>query len=108
MLALHGRGAERELQLQFLRTPLELLPRDDKSDEVGAVKLERNKLEAKGDGSQRAIGTGEFEVVPVRSLPVCKESQVVTSLYTARTSNPLAKTGAFINTAHPGQSLVRH
>ncbi|CAL8471382.1 g10924 [Coccomyxa elongata] len=56
--------AERQLRLQFLRTPVELLPRDETSDEVGAVKLERNQLEAKGDGSQRAVGTGELEVVP--------------------------------------------
>ena len=53
--------------------PMELLPRDENSDEVGAVKLERNELVANGGGSQRAVGTGEVEVVPVRSLSVCSK-----------------------------------
>ncbi len=82
-----GRRAERELHLQFLRTPVELLPRDETSDEVGAVKLEKNQLEAKGDGSQRAVGTGEFEVVPVRFLSICMSSQLSTSQGLHKQSN---------------------
>ncbi len=60
------RGAERELHLHFLRTPLELVPRDDERTTVGNVKLEANVLQAKGDGSQQAVGTGEYEVLRVR------------------------------------------
>ncbi|EIE19717.1 nucleotide-binding domain-containing protein [Coccomyxa subellipsoidea C-169] len=61
-------GAERELHLHFLRTPLELLPRDEERTTVGAVKLEANVLQAKGDGSQQAVGTGEYEVLRVHMV----------------------------------------
>ena len=50
------RDATRHLHMHFLRTPLELLPRSPECPAVGGVKLEVNKLQAREDGSQAAIG----------------------------------------------------
>lgn len=63
----HDRNTDRELHLHFLRTPVELLPREGDTV-VGSVKLEANVLQAKGDGSQEAVGTGEHEILPVGSF----------------------------------------
>jgi hypothetical protein len=51
--------------MRFLRTPLEMLPSDSDPGRVGAVKLERNALQPRPDGSQRPMGTGDFEALPV-------------------------------------------
>lgn len=61
------RGAEKELHLRFLRTPVEVLPKAPASEEAGAVKLEVNQLHPLANGSQKALGTGEFETLPVCS-----------------------------------------
>ena len=64
------REATRHLHLHFLRTPLEVLPRSPGCPAVGGVELELNKLEARGDGSQAAVGLGQHETLPVRSRPL--------------------------------------
>ncbi|CAL5228332.1 g11441 [Coccomyxa viridis] len=56
--------ATRHLHMHFLRTPLELLPRSPGCPAVGGVKLEVNKLQAREDGSQTAIGLGQYESLP--------------------------------------------
>lgn len=55
--------------MHFLRTPAEVLPSEADPGRAGAVKLERNALQPKPDGSQRAVGTGEFEIQSVKTLP---------------------------------------
>ncbi len=62
------RDATRHLHMHFLRTPLELLPRSPECPAVGGVKLEVNKLQAREDGSQAAIGLGQYETLPVRVI----------------------------------------
>ena len=51
--------------MHFLRTPLELLPRSAESHSVSGVKLEVNELRAREDGSQAAVGLGQYETLPV-------------------------------------------
>ena len=51
--------------MHFLCTPLELLPRSIKCHSVNAVKLEVNELRAQEDGSQAAVGLGQYETLPV-------------------------------------------
>ena len=60
------RDATRHLHMHFLRTPLELLPRSPECPAVGGVKLEVNKLQAREDGLQAAVGCGQYETLPVR------------------------------------------
>jgi len=68
-------GAPRRIHLRFLVSPVELVERDGR---VGALRLERNRLEPRGDGLA-ARGTGTFEELPAglvvravgyRSLPL--------------------------------------
>ena len=53
--------------MHFLRSPAALLPRRPGCGAVGAVRLERNELALRMDGSQAAVGTGCFETLPVGS-----------------------------------------
>ena len=51
--------------MHFLCTPLELLPRSAGCHTVNGVKLEVNELRAQEDGSQAAVGLGQYETLPV-------------------------------------------
>ncbi|WP_309570523.1 FAD-dependent oxidoreductase [Deinococcus sp.] len=53
-------GKDRRIHLRFLVSPTEIL--DDGHGNVGGLKVERNTLDASGN----ALGTGEFEVLPVQ------------------------------------------
>lgn len=53
-------GAGRSLSLRFFSSPVEILGVDGR---VTAVRIERNRLEIGEDGWQRAVGTGETEIV---------------------------------------------
>ncbi|WP_168734702.1 FAD-dependent oxidoreductase [Deinococcus sp. KSM4-11] len=53
-------GKDRRIHLRFLVSPVEIL--DDGQGNVGGLKVERNALDADGN----AVGTGEFEVLPVQ------------------------------------------
>jgi len=53
-------GAERRLVLRFLTSPVELLEADG---QVGAVRLERNRLVAGAGGYLRSEGTGSFDSI---------------------------------------------
>ncbi len=62
--AAHGRtGKPRTLELRFLVSPVELVA--DATGGVRAIVLEKNRLEARPDGSLAARGTGETEVLEV-------------------------------------------
>lgn len=54
------RGAGRRIHLRFLLSPVAIEP-DASGRRVGAVVLERNRLEARADGSLAAVGTGVTE-----------------------------------------------
>ena len=54
---------EKKLHLRFLVSPTEILT--DADGRVSALRLERNRLELKPDGSLAARGTGESEVLEV-------------------------------------------
>mmetsp|Transcript_910 Transcript_910/g.2708 ORF Transcript_910/g.2708 Transcript_910/m.2708 type:complete len:487 (+) Transcript_910:204-1664(+) len=56
-------SAEREVRLRFLKTPVEFRPAADDASRVGSVVVENCVLEGPA-GSQRAVGTGEFEELP--------------------------------------------
>lgn len=69
-------GRPRRIHLRFLVSPVEIVEREGR---VGALRLERNRLEARPDGTAKAVGTGSFETLPVglvvravgyRSLPL--------------------------------------
>jgi ferredoxin/flavodoxin---NADP+ reductase len=69
-------GRPRRIHLRFLASPVEVVGADGR---VGALRVERNRLEAGSGGGTRAVGTGRFEVLPVglvvravgyRSLPL--------------------------------------
>ncbi len=53
-------GAERRLVLRFLTSPVELL---EAGGQVGAVRLERNRLVAGAGGYLRSEGTGSFDSI---------------------------------------------
>lgn len=53
-------GKPRAVELRFLLSPVELIG----DERVTAVRFERNELVPDGHGGQRAVGTGEFEVIP--------------------------------------------
>ncbi len=55
-------GKERRLHLRFLVSPVEVL--DDGEGHVAGLKIERNRLDDAGN----AVGTGEFEVLPVQMV----------------------------------------
>ncbi|MEX2536221.1 MAG: FAD-dependent oxidoreductase [Trueperaceae bacterium] len=54
-------GKPRKVHLRFCLSPVEILG----SERVEALKLERNRLEVREDGSIAAVPTGEFETWPV-------------------------------------------
>ena len=54
-------GKPRTVRLRFCLSPVEILG----GERVEALKLERNRLEPRDDGSIRAVPTGEFETWPV-------------------------------------------
>ncbi|WP_420596984.1 FAD-dependent oxidoreductase [Deinococcus sp.] len=56
------RGLPRRVHLRFLVSPTEL--QDDGQGRVGAVRIERNRL----DDSGNAVGTGEYEELPVQMV----------------------------------------
>ena len=55
-------GKERRLHLRFLVSPVQVL--DDGEGHVAGLKIERNRLDDAGN----AVGTGEFEVLPVQMV----------------------------------------
>ncbi|MFC4452747.1 FAD-dependent oxidoreductase [Deinococcus sonorensis] len=55
-------GKERRVHLRFLVSPVEVL--DDGQGRVGGLKIERNRLDEAGN----AVGTGEYEVLPVQMV----------------------------------------
>ena len=55
-------GKERRLHLRFLVSPTEIL--DDSNGHVAGLRIERNRLDESGN----AVGTGEFEVLPVQMV----------------------------------------
>ncbi|MDZ7703770.1 MAG: NADP oxidoreductase, partial [Trueperaceae bacterium] len=54
-------GKPRRIHLRFFVSPVEITG----DGAVEAVKLERNKLEIDASGYQNAVGTGEYETLPV-------------------------------------------
>jgi len=54
-------GAPRRIVMRFLASPVEIIGEDGR---VAAVKIERNTLVQSPDGSLRAKGTGQYEVLP--------------------------------------------
>ncbi len=54
----------RRVHLRFLASPIEILG----DTKVEAIKLEKNKLELSDSGYINAVGTGEFEVLPVQMV----------------------------------------
>ncbi len=57
------RAQAKKLYLRFLVSPTEILA--DAAGKVAGVRLEKNRLEARPDGSVAARGTGEIEVLEV-------------------------------------------
>ncbi|MBZ9712848.1 FAD-dependent oxidoreductase [Deinococcus multiflagellatus] len=55
-------GKPRRVHLRFLVSPVEIL--DDGQGRVGGLKVERNRLDEGGN----AVGTGEYEVLPVQMV----------------------------------------
>jgi ferredoxin/flavodoxin---NADP+ reductase len=55
-------GKPRRVHLRFLVSPTELI--DDSSGHVAGLKIERNRLDESGN----AVGTGEFETLPVQMV----------------------------------------
>ncbi|WP_155297932.1 FAD-dependent oxidoreductase [Deinococcus kurensis] len=60
--AREAEGKARRVHLRFLVSPVEIL--DDGQGRVGGLKVERNRLDENGN----AVGTGEFEVLPVQMV----------------------------------------
>ena len=54
-------GKPRRLHLRFLASPTEIIG----SDKVEALKLEHNRLEKQASGYINAVGTGNYETLPV-------------------------------------------
>ncbi|WP_034383669.1 FAD/NAD(P)-binding protein [Deinococcus sp. YIM 77859] len=55
-------GKDRRIHLRFLVSPVEIL--DDGQGHVGGLKVEKNRLDEQGN----AVGTGEYEVLPVQMV----------------------------------------
>ncbi|ETN24354.1 hypothetical protein PPTG_00720 [Phytophthora nicotianae INRA-310] len=55
--------AERVVQIKFLSSPVEILADEKDPARVGAIRVEKTKLEGEPN-QQRAVGTGEFEDIP--------------------------------------------
>lgn len=56
-------NAERAVEIKFLAAPVEILPDAKDPTRVGAVRVEKTRLEGEPN-KQRAVGTGEFEEIP--------------------------------------------
>ncbi|CEG43054.1 nadph:adrenodoxin oxidoreductase [Plasmopara halstedii] len=54
---------KRVVQIKFLSLPIEFLADESDPMRVGAIRVEKTKLEGKAN-QQRAVGTGDFEVIP--------------------------------------------
>ncbi len=61
--ARQARAHAKKLHLRFLVSPTEIIA--DAAGNVAALKLEKNRLEVRPDGTVAARGTGEFEVLEV-------------------------------------------
>lgn len=57
------RAQARKLHLRFLLSPVEIVA--DAAGNVAGLRLEKNRLEARSDGTLAARGTGEFELLDV-------------------------------------------
>jgi ferredoxin/flavodoxin---NADP+ reductase len=57
-------SAPRRITMRFLASPVEVI--DDGNGKVGGLKIEKNRLDIKSDGSVAAKGTGEYETLPVQ------------------------------------------
>ncbi len=58
-----GEGSKpKKVRLRFCVSPVEIL---GEGGRVTGLKLERNRLEPDGNGDVRAVGTGQFETLPV-------------------------------------------
>lgn len=78
-----GKGdAERSVEIKFLAAPVEILPDANDPTRVGAVRVEKTRLEGVAN-KQRAVGTGEFEEIPCglvlrsigyKSLPIADDA----------------------------------
>ncbi|KAG7393495.1 hypothetical protein PHYPSEUDO_007332 [Phytophthora pseudosyringae] len=55
--------AKRVVQIKFLSSPVEILADEKDPTRVGAVRVEKTKLEGEPN-QQRAVGTGEFQDIP--------------------------------------------
>ncbi|KAG6598102.1 NADPH:adrenodoxin oxidoreductase [Phytophthora cinnamomi] len=55
--------AKRVVQIKFLSSPAEILADENDPTRVGAIRVEKTKLEGEPN-QQRAVGTGEFEDIP--------------------------------------------
>ncbi|GMF10590.1 unnamed protein product [Phytophthora lilii] len=55
--------AKRVVQIKFLSSPAEILPDENDPTRVGAIRVEKTRLEGEPN-QQRAVGTGEFEEIP--------------------------------------------
>ncbi|MBM3267071.1 MAG: FAD-dependent oxidoreductase [Candidatus Sericytochromatia bacterium] len=60
--ALGEGGRAKKVRLRFCISPVEVIGADGR---IVALKLERNKLVADASGNVKAVGTGEFETIPV-------------------------------------------
>uniref|UniRef100_M4BMB9 NADPH:adrenodoxin oxidoreductase, mitochondrial n=1 Tax=Hyaloperonospora arabidopsidis (strain Emoy2) TaxID=559515 RepID=M4BMB9_HYAAE len=56
-------NAKRVVQLKFLSSPAEIIADENDPTRVGAIRLEKTKLEGKPN-RQRAVGTGVYEDIP--------------------------------------------
>ncbi|EEY68381.1 NADPH:adrenodoxin oxidoreductase, putative [Phytophthora infestans T30-4] len=54
---------KRIVQIKFLRSPTEILADEKDPTRVGALRVEKTRLEGEAN-QQRAVGTGEFEDIP--------------------------------------------
>jgi ferredoxin--NADP+ reductase len=57
-----SRGKPRRVYFRFLISPVEILAGPD--GKIAGVRCERNKLVPTDDGDLKAVGTGEFELIP--------------------------------------------
>ncbi|KAL0482825.1 hypothetical protein AKO1_014226, partial [Acrasis kona] len=48
------------VQMKFLHSPVEFLPKDDQSDRLGSIKFQLNNLVVDNDGNARAVGTDQY------------------------------------------------
>lgn len=56
-------ASSKEIHLRFLMNPTDFQPNPENTTSLGSVRCERTRLEGE-PGQQRAVGTGEFEIIP--------------------------------------------